>query len=218
MPVIVCSCGKRLRVADEMSGKKLRCPGCKAVLTAEESAAPPAAAVATKTKTATQPAVKAPASVDMPTTKKSSAKVFWLVGCGCLGLAGTGVAAVVITIIVAVASHKSFKDKIVGEWELDAEFTKRKNLEVKRAYADLRCKFEKDGLYTIHCEGTDVQWKWEVIAETKSSTGTPKLDLLLNNQAGNLPMPTTVYYWDDDHIEITFPINCILRRTTASAK
>lgn len=39
MPIdMVCSCGKRLRVADDARGKKIRCPGCKAVLTAEESA------------------------------------------------------------------------------------------------------------------------------------------------------------------------------------
>ncbi len=198
--VITCTCGKRLRVAEEMQGKKLRCPDCKALLsTTEPEAAPPPA--------------------ETPQTKKSSAKVFLLLGCGCLGLVGTGIAAVVITIIVAVASHKSFKDKVIGEWVLDKEFSKKKNMDIKPAYADLRCKFEKGGPYTIHCEGTDVKWNWEVVAETSASTtGTPKLELLLNNPAGNLPMPTTVYYWDDDHIEITFPMNCILRRATASSK
>jgi len=202
MPIVItCDCGKRLRVAEEMKGRTVRCPGCKALLTVQDSAAP----------TPEPPA-------NAPQTKKSSAKVFLLVGCGCLGLVGTGIAAVVITIIVAVASHKSFKDKVIGEWVLDKEFSKKKNMDIKPAYADLRCKFEKGGPYTIHCEGTDVKWNWEVVAETNSSTGTPKLELLLNNQAGNLPMPTTVYYWDDDHIEITFPINCILRRTTAGSK
>jgi hypothetical protein len=223
MPIdIVCSCGKRLRAADDARGKKIRCPGCKAVLIAEESATPAPARPAATTKApgaAPRPAklpASRPAAADAPTAKKSSAKIFWIIGCGCLGLMGSGVAAVVITVIVVVASHKSFKDQIIGDWVLDKEFSKRKNMDLKPAWSDLRCKFEKGGLHTIHCEGTDAKWKWEVLAETKSSTGTPKLDMILTNEAGNLPMPTTIYYWDDDHIEITFPMNCILRRATAA--
>jgi hypothetical protein len=37
MPIqIKCECGKSLRVKDEAAGKKVRCPGCKAILTAPE--------------------------------------------------------------------------------------------------------------------------------------------------------------------------------------
>jgi hypothetical protein len=43
MPMVVsCSCGKQLRVKDELAGKKVRCPGCQAILSVPASA--PAAA------------------------------------------------------------------------------------------------------------------------------------------------------------------------------
>jgi uncharacterized protein YxjI len=44
MPVqFACSCGKQLRVRDELTGKKVKCPGCGAVLTVEGTAPPPVA-------------------------------------------------------------------------------------------------------------------------------------------------------------------------------
>jgi hypothetical protein len=45
MPVLVsCSCGKKLQIADELVGRKIRCPGCKSILLASPDAmstAPP---------------------------------------------------------------------------------------------------------------------------------------------------------------------------------
>jgi WD40 repeat protein len=38
----------------------------------------------------------------------------------------------------------------------------------------------------------------------------------LNTPAGDSPMPSKIYFWSDDKIEITFPINCIMRRATAA--
>lgn len=40
MPIVIqCSCGKQLRVGDDLAGKKVRCPACKEVLTAESAPA-----------------------------------------------------------------------------------------------------------------------------------------------------------------------------------
>ena len=43
MPIPVsCSCGRSLRVKDELTGRKIRCPGCKAVLAVPRLAVPDA--------------------------------------------------------------------------------------------------------------------------------------------------------------------------------
>src|SRR4051794_26722736 len=42
MPILLtCQCGKKLRVADESRGKKVRCPECQALVVAEPGAAAP---------------------------------------------------------------------------------------------------------------------------------------------------------------------------------
>lgn len=56
---IACPCGKRLRVADEMKGKKVRCPGCKAVLTTDTASAPSPAVTTKANDSAAPPAAKA---------------------------------------------------------------------------------------------------------------------------------------------------------------
>jgi WD40 repeat protein len=222
MPIsIVCSCGKRLRVADEMTGKKVRCPGCKNLLVAKETAPPasPPPSRPTRTKPAPPPASKASpaksAAAERPKARKSSGKVFWLVGCGCLGLLGTGVAAVAAIIIIAVASHKSYKDKLVGEWVLDSAESRRLSMDVPASYKDIRYKFDKDGTCNLHCQKADVPKTWQVTSE-KSGNGPATVEMVLNTPAGDSPMPCKIHFWNDDKIEITFPINCMMRRGTAA--
>jgi hypothetical protein len=95
MPItIVCGCGKRLRVADELRGKQVRCPSCKAVLVAQEARAPMAV---------TRPAGASPQSA--PKTAKSRAWVFALLGCGCFGLLTAG-GAVVVVLLIALSTVK----------------------------------------------------------------------------------------------------------------
>jgi hypothetical protein len=161
MPIsVTCSCGKRLRVADEMIGKKVRCPGCKALLTTAPPSEPRPSGSGSETRSLTVAAQR-----DAPKAKKSSAKLFLLLGCGCLTLVGGGIAAVVVTIIVAAASHKSYKDKLVGEWVLDPAESKRLNMDVPRSYADIRSKFDKDGTCLLHCENRDVPKSWQIVSE-----------------------------------------------------
>jgi hypothetical protein len=88
---VVCDCGKRLRVADDLRGKKVRCPGCKAVLTAGESDGP-----------APPQRAKAPGSA--PKAKHSRVGLFLLLGCGCLGLATAGGGAVLVVLLIALNS------------------------------------------------------------------------------------------------------------------
>jgi DNA-directed RNA polymerase subunit RPC12/RpoP len=33
MPVVACTCGKKLRARDDLAGKKVKCPGCGRLLT-----------------------------------------------------------------------------------------------------------------------------------------------------------------------------------------
>jgi hypothetical protein len=91
VPVLVeCQCGRRLRVADNARGNKIRCPGCQAMVLAKDADAPvtPPSGATTRTKPETRSAAKArpqtPASREAPKTQKSNARLFWLAGCGCL--------------------------------------------------------------------------------------------------------------------------------------
>lgn len=40
MPVVACSCGKRLNLNDELAGKQVRCPGCSVVITVPRQSPP----------------------------------------------------------------------------------------------------------------------------------------------------------------------------------
>ena len=216
MPInVVCSCGKRLRVADDAKGKKIRCPGCKAVLTAEETVAPAPSRPATTTKApgaaprpAKLPASK-PAAGDAPKAKKSSAKVFWLIGCGCLGLMGSGIAAVALIIIIAVAAHKGPADKILGQWVLDKEATQVSDPGVLRTYKDIRYDFKKGGACTVQLNDKASEGTWKTAEEKDTKL---KMQIAL---AGTGDTFVFIDFKDDDHIEISYPLSCRLRRAGA---
>jgi len=56
MPLVVtCTCGKRLQVAEEHAGKRVKCPGCQAVVTVPAKAGAPAAAAASRPAAAAPP-------------------------------------------------------------------------------------------------------------------------------------------------------------------
>ncbi len=145
MPIsIVCSCGKRLRLADEMQGKKVRCPGCKTPLTVEQADAPepPGPALRTKSvKAAPRPAPKTPdgSKVEVaPKPKKSSAKVFWLLGCGCLGLLMAGGAAVVAFIVVAANSVKLTTATVASQNNVQGGGTEQTDLKIASLDVDAK--------------------------------------------------------------------------------
>jgi WD40 repeat protein len=222
--VVVCDCGKRLRVADEMKGKKIRCPGCKTVLFAEDSTAPvsPPPAITTKAKPATRSAsnssVQTPADVDASKPKKSKAKIFLLVGCGCLGLAGSGIAAVVLIIIIAVASHKGPEEKLLGQWVLDKEATQKTEPHVVKIYKDIRFDFKKEGACTIQLNDKVSQETWEFLKEKEGELaarqGKIAIKLTVSGQAN--PSVVWIEFKDDQHIEVSYPSTCRLRRPGAS--
>ena len=58
MPILVtCTCGKTLRVADEHAGRRIKCPACNTITTAQKPEAEPIFEVV---ETAPQPAPAAP--------------------------------------------------------------------------------------------------------------------------------------------------------------
>jgi hypothetical protein len=70
MPIsVTCPCGKRLRVKDELAGKRVKCPGCGAVLPTPNS---PAAKVVTLPKA---PSTAASAVPDQPTSHAGPAEI-----------------------------------------------------------------------------------------------------------------------------------------------
>ncbi|HEY7310809.1 MAG TPA: WD40 repeat domain-containing protein [Gemmataceae bacterium] len=215
MPIaIACNCGKRLRVADEMKGKKIRCPGCKAVLTAETATVPSPAVTKKANGSAARPAAKAPsaspADTESPKPKKSSAKVCLFVGCGCLGLVGSGFGAVVLILIVAVAGHKGPEDKLLGQWVLDKEATRKSDPGVLRSYKDIRYEFKKGGACTVQLNDKSSEETWK-FAEEKN--GELKFNLTLSAQGSSTFV--FVKFQDDDHLEISYPLYCRLRRAGA---
>jgi hypothetical protein len=83
---VVCECGKKLNVPDDMAGKRVKCPACQATV------AVPGAAVAGPKKKAPQ------SNGNADGAKKSSKMMLWLalgvgallLGCCCLGGVGVG--------------------------------------------------------------------------------------------------------------------------------
>jgi uncharacterized protein YxjI len=58
---VQCDCGKALNVADHLTGKKIKCPGCGAVLTVS---GPPAAAAGDEDEALVQPKARPPAAAE----------------------------------------------------------------------------------------------------------------------------------------------------------
>jgi hypothetical protein len=138
-----CRCGKRLRVKDELAGKRVKCPACGAVLPTPKS---PAAKVVTLPKapsTAASAAPEEPAShaaanqsadvAAKPPKKeqvreKRSHKVMLFVGVGAaVLLCGFGVCGFGLWYFVLKGTSETSGEFMVGKWELDAEATRSAN-------------------------------------------------------------------------------------------
>jgi hypothetical protein len=176
-----------------------------------ESAAPPPAAVG-KPKpaaTATRPAPKAPAKVTAaaaaPKAKKSSAWVFWLVGSVCLGLVLIGAA--VVALLIAASALKPPEDKLLGQWVLDKEATKQYNPIVLRAYQVIRYEFKKGGACTVQLNQETTERTWGFLKESNG-----QLVVNLSVPGENTPTALWIEFRDDDHIEVSYPLQCRLRR------
>ncbi len=184
MPLTVpCACGKTFRVADHLLGKKIRCPGCQAVLAVQEAPPPPAPAPAgVRAKTA-PPARRAeedpprrrrrpPAPQEddrRPAPKKNAGKVvlFAVLGVlllGCTGLVGAGAWLLV--------GGGGIDERLVGAWQVDPGMTLLVTAQLNAPFPadrrDLRWEFRADGACTLRAAGQERAGKWQKVrAEPK---------------------------------------------------
>lgn len=122
---------------------------------------------------------------------------------------GSGVAAVALIIIIAVAAHKGPADKILGQWVLDKEATQVSDPGVLRTYKDIRYDFKKGGACTVQLNDKASEGTWKTAEEKDTKL---KMQMTL---AGTGETFVFIDFKDDDHIEISYPLYCRLRRAGA---
>jgi hypothetical protein len=178
MPITVtCKCGKRLRVADEHQGKRVRCPACREPVVAEPtqpavaSAPQPTRAAAKVQQRPTRPAQNArdPENTendrqDRPSEPKTrSGATPWLlwIGAGCASLLLLGCAGM-IGLVILLLGGRAVEDQLVGTWELDRDAAEEVNPAFLKDHTCFGYQLNKDGTYECVENNSRLTGKWRV--------------------------------------------------------
>jgi len=191
MAIIVrCTCGKKLQVADNAAGTKIRCGACKEVLTVPQ----PEAVTAVPAVPAV-PAEPAPRRSKRPKPAKGASKV-WLLALlgvaavlllGCLGVGGFAV------YYFALSGKSSAESTLVGEWEIDPDST-------PIIIFPIRITFNKEHTYRMQA-GFEFDGTWQVTSRDGSKLHLTMTTNFMGMKSDRSSHPTVTII-DKDHIQL----------------
>ncbi|MBI2807832.1 MAG: DUF1559 domain-containing protein [Planctomycetes bacterium] len=177
MPILLkCTCGKKLQVGDENRGKKVKCPGCGAVLTAEpppeETAVqaeppskPPAVsdtAVQTEARTRPTPAEddddeppRRRKSPSRPEPEKKKGSLLWIIlgGCGVLSLFGC--------LCVGGGGYWGYTKMEAAKQRITSQNNLKQIMIAVHGYHDANRRFPPYA--TVHPQTKQMQLSWRVL-------------------------------------------------------
>jgi hypothetical protein len=156
---LTCDCGKELNVKDELDGKRIKCPDCRASLKVEaDTPGTPAGKSSSKTR------------ASKPAAKKSGMMLYVLLGGGvlvlglcCLGVAGGAGA----WYFLSGSATSALEGKIVGKWVADTPKTPPAKIEdvAKLAIMVGDIEFKADGTVIDNTLMTPItKGKWKGVA------------------------------------------------------
>jgi hypothetical protein len=187
---MICECGKKLSVKDEMLGKRVKCPVCQTSLTVSDDEPTP------KKKGA-----------KMNGAKKSNKTLLIVAGAGvlvlgfcCVGVSGIGA----WFFFLRGGSTSDLEAKVAGKWVPDTEAGKKSGKGDGKSLEDLAklafggdIEFKKDGTVIDNTPLTPItQGKWKAVS-AKGDVLTVELS------SGPISKKLDVKVVDNDHLKIT---------------
>jgi DNA-directed RNA polymerase subunit RPC12/RpoP len=220
--LLTCECGKKLRVADDKAGKKIRCPGCQAILLVaqaedvpeeldggDQAVQEPRPRRQAKDDDAFESRPRKHASrqryddddEEAPARtrgreKSSSRMALWLsLGGGLAALAVTG-----ILLFIFLYGGGGDSD-LVGAWVVDKEALKRNDRLLADIPGDITITIKKNGAWIEKISGKTARFNWKV---RERSGDTVTLDLSIPGEPGTESVSVRIL--DRDRLRVRYPV------------
>ena len=189
MPITLqCSCGKQFKVLDDLAGKRVKCPGCQAIV------AVPGGAEEEQAQSDEEGDAQPPKKKKKERPQGKSRAALWIgLGCGtivlgfcCIGLGGGGFYWLVL--------HKTPEKTMIGRWQMDVQEHLKKDPRFLLLGAAPTVEFRSDGSVTMTQQGPTINGRWKHI-KTDGDTVTLEID----------GQRATLKVVDSDHIHFDAP-------------
>jgi hypothetical protein len=192
MPInLTCECGKKLAVKEEMAGRKVKCPGCGAVLVVpaiSDSAAPDDVAGED---------APVPRRKEAEPPKKSKTLLYVGIGAGVLVLGACCCGVVGVGAIIYLGS--SPEKAILGKWVADTDAQSSKDMKVINNFPG-HIEFKANGTVIDTSPLTPiVSGKWKLLPSKTSDI--VKIEMTENDGTGAKQLEIKVI--DSTHLRVT---------------
>jgi hypothetical protein len=206
---LICECGKKLAVKEELAGKRVKCPSCESLVTVPSVLDEPPAR-----KRAAAPADdEDDRDEDRPRKKKKkkraakSNKMMWIgagagvlvLGMCCVGLAGVGV--------WIWSANKSPEKTIIGKWQFDLVKMKEnppKNRPLSKKEEDDMSKtsfeFKADNALVLSVDKVSITGRYKIVNTVKDNV---RVEWTMDFMGMSQTLILEVKVVDKDHLKMT---------------